>query len=174
MANNRPNRTGTWMLIHQVTATYMITDGNFTAHNYLIRNSNQHPLNTQENLQGHLWDLSWDKDSKSYLISPHQKCNGETLYLEAQDTTSSSQEAFVNQESLETVDIQRKKRQRWILEPVSLDRKTYAIRSLFFEDYALGIQNNYCQPNLFIVALPTYGKPTIHHYWRVYNPFKDK
>ena len=161
------DRTGTWMLIHQVTATYLLTPGYDPTLGEHLHNWNLYPLRTEAHLQGHLWDLTKQKDG-TYLIATKQEYGhtGKVLYLEASAKTDTENHAYVRQQYQNSSELQN-----WILEPVSLDNKTYAIRPKIFGNHALGLYSNHCTNDKSIVANCTYGNPTIHHYWRLSKPF---
>ena len=159
----------TWMLIHQVTGTYFFTD-NYTSYpSSFVQNWNQNPILNEKTKQGYLWVLSKQPDG-TYLIRSWQNNvsnQNQELYLEAAENTDQRWN-----DSLPTLQPRndQHERQSWVLVPVSGDPDTYAIQPKLFPNNALGLHNNVCTNDRYVIANPTWGKPTFHHYWRLSKP----
>jgi hypothetical protein len=158
--------SGTWMFIHQVTASYLTVSRDFPtgAYGKYLWVWNQDPRPLIQGKEGYKWVLEKQIDG-TYRIKTSQLGQ---LYIQAPATPAAN--GFITwKEKIEGEDLQS-----WVLAPVSNDPDTYAIQSKKFPNYALGIFGG---PNLdvreanatgmVVVANNTWGKPTLHHYWRL-------
>jgi hypothetical protein len=158
--------SGTWMFIHQVTASYLTVSRDFPtgAYGKYLWVWNQDPRPLIQGKEGYKWVLEKQIDG-TYSIKTSQLGQ---LYIQAPATPAAN--GFITwKEKIEGEDLQS-----WVLVPVSNDPDTYAIQSKKFPNYALGIFGG---PNLdvreanatgmVVVANNTWGKPTLHHYWRL-------
>ncbi|MGB3509294.1 MAG: hypothetical protein WBA93_08640 [Microcoleaceae cyanobacterium] len=157
--------SGNWMLIHQVTSSYMIAYGYQATVNQITNIWRQDPVVNTTGNQGHLWTLVKQADG-TYLIRTWQQNAGlkEELYLEAAANTN-RQDQYPRMQRRSNSDLQS-----WVLIPVSGDPNTYAIQPKAFPDYALGLLENFCKDGAHIVTGRTWGKPTFHQYWRLSAP----
>jgi hypothetical protein len=153
--------SGTWMLIHQVTGTYLQAIGYNPDVNDYVHTWNLDPPNTKAGYQGHLWALVKQTDG-TYHIQCFEKdfAYKEQLYLQAPAKPGNDGYPRLQRRSQTEL-------QTWVLVPVSGDPDTYAIQPKSFPEYALGLHTNNCQNSISVVANRTWGKPTFHHYWRL-------
>jgi hypothetical protein len=158
--------SGNWMLIHQVTNTYLIMHGYAAAINIGVHIWNEDPPRTTVGQQGHLWVLVKQGD-KTYRIRTFEKnAAQEELYLEAPNKPGAA--GLPTLKRLSETELQY-----WELVPVSSDPDTYAIQPKSFPEYALGLADNFCKNYVNVVAHRTWGKPTLHNYWRLSKPPGD-
>lgn len=155
------------MLIHLVTGTYLETDNCTCEPNEAVQTWHEDPPRNNQGQQGHLWDLLVQTDG-TYRIRSWQKnlTFGEKMYLEASAKTPTEWNVACPR-------LQRRsdsELQLWRLTPIKNESQTYAIQPKIFGDYALGIQENHCITNKYVIANRTWGRPTFHHYWRVSSP----
>ena len=156
--------SGTWMLIHQVTGSYLLPANGSPNANDSIWTWNQDPPDAQAWIQGHLWVLEKQTDG-TYRIRASQLSQ---LYIEAPATPAANGYISLQQKSQSEL-------QSWVLVPVSSDPDTYAIQPKKFPNSALSIfpgpgANQRLDGNatgVIVVASNTWGKPTLHHYWRL-------
>lgn len=159
--------SGTWMLIHQVTSTYIVPLGYIPVVNQSVVSWNEDPPNTTYNTVHH-WVLVKQTDN-TYLIQTFENDpNKKPLYLQAPNkpgTAANPTLAVRNQ----TNDLQS-----WVLVPVSSDPNTYALRPKSFPDHALGLTGNHATAipplNAALVTNRSWGEPTFHQYWRLSKP----
>ncbi len=152
--------SGSWMFIHQVTGTYLETDSTGCNINEAVQTWHNDPLYTNAGV------LVKQTDG-TYLIRSWQKnpAYQEELYLQASTNTKTNLgDAFPRLQRRSNDELQS-----WILIPVSGDPDTYAIQPKLFPDYALGIYINDRCTDRYVVANRTWGKPTFHHYWRLWS-----
>lgn len=155
------------MLIHLVTGTYLETDNYACALNEAVQTWHEDPPRNNAGQQGHLWELIPETDG-IYRIRSSQKnlTYGEKMYLEASAKTPTEWNvAYPRLQRRSDSDLQL-----WRLTPIEKESDTYAIQPKIFGDYALGIQDNHCTTHKYVIANRTWGRPTFHHYWRVYSP----
>ncbi|MFB8790825.1 MAG: hypothetical protein U7123_18720 [Potamolinea sp.] len=162
--------SGTWMLIHQVTGTYLLTDNYVSRVGEAVQNWNEDPLKTTAGYQGYLWVLVKQTDG-TYLIRSWQKSSlNQELYLQASaNTNKNMSDAYPRLQLRNTTS----EFQSWVLVPVSGDPDTYAIQPKSFPDHALGLLSNHSTNNVYVVGNRTWGRPTFHHYWRLSEPPAD-
>jgi hypothetical protein len=103
---------------------------------------------------GHKWLLHKNPD-ESFLIKSfeNQRC------LTASATNASDYPRLQNCDGNPTQD--------WLFQRASDDPDTYAIIPKLYPGYALGIQYNVLSNNAYVVPIPTWGRPTFFHYWRL-------
>jgi hypothetical protein len=155
--------SGQWMIIHQVSSDYVITDHQSVTVSQAIQTWYYKPLNTNPVYQGYLWHLE-KVDAGEYLIRTERDEFGgkEPLYLEASADTGATNIHYPR--------IQRRdanERQVWKLLPVGGDPDTYAIESKAFPGYALGSEYGRDLGDTYIIASATWGRPTLQHLWRL-------
>lgn len=153
--------SGKWMLVHQMTGTYLEScvcrpDGQ-------IQTSHQDPLPTDT--LSHVWVLIKQADG-SYLIQTADKSpyTQTLLYLEASATTETKTDGkfFPQLKQQSDSDLQL-----WLLMPVGTDPDTYAIVPKRFPKYALGIYSDNCTCQCVTPTRVWGGGPLSHHYWRL-------
>jgi hypothetical protein len=152
-----------WMLIHQVTGTYLETDYYTCAPNEAVQTWHEDPPREVAGQKGHLWELIKQTD-ETYLIRSSQKNStfGEKMYLEASaDTEKQWNQAYPRLQRRSDSELQS-----WVLTQIANELDTYAIQPKRFPGYALGLQSNNCTTNVYVIANRTWGRPTFHHYWR--------
>ncbi|MEQ9668172.1 RICIN domain-containing protein [Coleofasciculus sp. G2-EDA-02] len=156
----RPDdRSGTWMLIHQVTGLYFIVRGYTPALNRVVQVwAEDPPRNFAVPQQGHLWVLVKQTDG-TYLIQTRDST--QLLYLQAPNTPGQSAAPMLRPRE-ETNDFQS-----WVLVPVTSDPDTYVIQSKRFSNCALGLDQGNCTNGHNIVLSNSWGRPTWHEYWRL-------
>ena len=161
--------SGTWMLIHQVTSTYLVPFGYTPVVNQVVVIWNEDPPRTDVG-RVHHWVLVKQTDN-TYLIQTFENegkdASKKPLYLQApnQPGTAASPTLAVRQQ---TNDLQS-----WELVPVSSDPNTYGLRPKSFPDHALGLSANAAVGATLNAALVTnrsWGEPTFHQYWRLTKP----
>ncbi len=163
------DRSGTWMLIHQITSTYVVPYGYSTTVGNLVVIWNLDPPHTASG-QVQRWVLVKQTDG-TYLIQTFENegriASNKPLYLQAPAQPGTAASPTLQRRN-ETNDLQS-----WELVPVSSDPNTYGIRPKSFPDYALGLPGNATGNATLNVALVTnrsWGEPTFHQYWRLSNP----
>ncbi len=161
--------SGTWMLIHQVTSTYIVPYGYTPLVGQLVVIWNMDPPYTDLG-RVHHWVLVKQTDN-TYLIQTFENegrnPSKKPLYLQAPNKPgiAASPTLAVRQE---TNDLQS-----WVLVPVSSDPNTYGIRPKSFPDHALGLPGNAASSltlNIALVTNRSWGEPTFHQYWRLSKP----
>ncbi|NMG07121.1 hypothetical protein [Brasilonema sp. UFV-L1] len=156
--------SGTWMLIHQMTASYLLPANGSPNLNDLIWTWNQDPPNTTAWRQGHLWVLEKQTDG-TYRI---RTLEVNQLYIQAPIQPAANGSITLQQHSQSEL-------QSWVLVPVSGDPNTYAIQPKSFPNSALGLfasqeRRDSNANGMMVVASNTWGKPTFHQYWRLSQP----
>jgi len=159
-------------VIHQVDGNYLQTDD--AAGPYLTQVVQIWFGALKAFPKGRAWIFEQKPDG-SYLIRTEEldrSGTNEPLYLETAANTSHDVEyGLVTQQRRKKDDVDANDRQSWLLQPVTGDINTYAFVSKKFPDFALATpQGN--QGDLPVVLRPTYGYPTIQHYWRLSPPPK--
>jgi hypothetical protein len=146
---------GPYMLVHQVTGTYLETDNYNDNVGEAVQTWNLDPLQTTKGFLGHKWLLHKNPD-ESFLIKSfeNQRC------LTASATSASDYPRLQDSDDGNA-------RQHWLFERVSDDPDTYAIIPKLYPGYALGIQSNVVGNDAYVVPTRTWGKPTFFHYWRL-------
>ncbi|NET03559.1 MAG: hypothetical protein F6K09_05935 [Merismopedia sp. SIO2A8] len=163
------DRSGNWMLIQQVSSTYVSPYGFSPDPNDTIVIRNDAPPRTAEGQRGHLWVLEKQTDG-TYRIRNWETpgTQQQKLYLEAPEDPAKNGRPKLQLSSDTSL-------QFWVLIPVSNDPDTYAIQAKDFPDYALGTEN-YISFNgdwRFLTINRHWGRPNIHHYWRLAVPPDD-
>jgi hypothetical protein len=157
-----PDRSGTWMLIHEVTGNYFVVEGFNPSPNLAIRIWPQDPpgrVNGPQ--QGHLWVLVRENDG-TYLIQTQQhNAPNQFLYLQAPAQPGPRAYPRLHPRN-ETNDFQS-----WVLVPVTSDPDTYAIQSKRFPGHTLGLDNGDCNGVGYVVLSNSWGRPTLHKCWRL-------
>jgi Integrin beta chain VWA domain len=156
------DRSGTWMLIHEVTGSFFVVEGYNPRLNLAIRTwPEDPPQRVNGPQQGYLWVLVRQTDG-TYLIQTQEGNQpNRLLYLEA--PAQPGQRAFPRlQLRNETNDLQS-----WVLVPFSFDPDTYAIQSKRFPGYTLGLDSGNCSGQPFVVLSNSWGRPTLHGCWRL-------
>jgi hypothetical protein len=162
----RPDdRSGTWMLMHEVTGNYFVVEGFNPSQNLAIRIWPQDPpLKVNGPQQGHLWVLVRQTDGTYLLQTQQYNAPNKFLYLEA--PAQPGARAYPRlQPRNETNDFQS-----WVLVPVTSDPDTYAIQSKRFPGHTLGLDNGDCNGVGYVVLSNSWGRPTLHKSWRLSNP----
>lgn len=152
---------GPFMLIHEVTGTYMETDNYHDGLGQGIQTWNLDPLMTNKGQLGHLWYIEPIGDS--YLIKSFE--NGRCLAASAARAGALP--------VLETPDkgIRQKWSFRLVHDDISSYEDTYAIISMAYPDYALAPLGNGALNNVYIVPTRMYdAPPSLSQYWKVINP----
>ncbi|MGH3913831.1 MAG: hypothetical protein ACRDTC_10545 [Pseudonocardiaceae bacterium] len=165
---SRPaDRSGTWMMVHQIMGIYLITDDQRATVNYDIQVWDADP--PPPGTLGHLWVFTNQADG-TYLIATAMEnpTLKRELYLEAATNTVGSggvgQPRTKDRRPSNDKDIDL---QSWNLIPVSGDPDTYAISPKRFPDYALGIRYANLVRDERVTTIRTWGRPTFHQYWRL-------
>ncbi|MUH01269.1 hypothetical protein F7734_56975 [Scytonema sp. UIC 10036] len=153
--------SGTYMLVHHVTGTYLQALGYNPDVNDYVHIWNLDPPNTTAGFQGHLWVLIKETDG-TYRIQTWEKdlTHKEQLYLQAPNKPGVAALPTLQRRSQSEL-------QSWVLVPVSSDPNTYAIRPKSFPEYALGTNGNVLANGTGVVTNRTWGEPPFHHYWRL-------
>jgi hypothetical protein len=163
--------SGTWMLIHQVTGSYLLpANGSVATVGNAIWTWNQESPEAQSwnQAKAHLWVLEKQTDG-TYRI---RTVGNNQFYIQAPAKPAANGFITLQQSS-------KSELQSWVLVPVSGDPDTYAIQPKLFPNSALGIfcgNSSYTDRRetyangLIVVANPTWGRPTFHQYWRLSNP----
>jgi hypothetical protein len=157
--------SGQWMIIHQVTGDYIVTDAETISADQAIQTWYNIPLKTTPASQGYLWHLEKHDEDEYRIRTERPTTEGNTLYLEAAASTGTVNDAYPRIKKRADNDLQI-----WKLQPVSGDVDTYAILPKSFKGTALACLYGYDHGNTYIVATPTYGRPTFQHYWRLSKP----
>ncbi|AOW99036.1 hypothetical protein BJP34_05880 [Moorena producens PAL-8-15-08-1] len=168
----RPDdRSGTWMLIHQVSGAYFRANGATLNNTWRVEIARLHSPVTNTGNIVHLWNLVKQTDG-TYLIQTfdnESSARPDPLYLQAPDDPA--RDGFPRMQRRD----ENNSLQSWVLVPVSADPDNYAIQAKDFPEYALGTHNNnsFNGAEVFVSINRTWGKPTWHHYWRLTNPPPD-
>ncbi|MEV5594568.1 hypothetical protein [Streptomyces sp. NPDC052496] len=152
---------GPFMLIHEVTGTYLETDNYHDALGQGIQTWNLDPLLTNKGQLGHLWYIEPVGDG-THLIKSYE--NSHCLAASAARAGGLP--------VLETPD--KGVRQKWEFRKV-LDfpghEDSYAIVSKAYEDYALGLLGHAAQNNVYVVPTRMYdAPPSLSQTWKIIDP----
>jgi hypothetical protein len=154
--------SGQWMIIHQVSGDYVVTDAETISVSQAIQTWYNIPVKTNAAYQGYLWHLERQHEDEYRIRTERPDATGSALYLEAAADTGKINDAYPRIKTRAESDLQV-----WKLVPVSGDVDTYAIAPKSFPGTALGSIFGVDGGNTYIVATRTWGRPTFQHYWRL-------
>lgn len=163
------DRSGTWMLIHQVSGTYLFAYAYAPKVGHLVHLFHKNPPETTPGKKGHLWVLDKQPDG-TYLIQTFEKQLGGPAHLYLEASTNPVADASVKTQLRNSSG----SLQSWVLVPVSSDPDTYVIQPPHFPEYALGtLDYRSYGGDTYVTTNRTWGQPTFHHYWRLTKPPAD-
>lgn len=138
------------MFIHEVTGTYLVTDGYSENINIPVQ-----VYNSESPLGGHKWSV-YATDDNFCLIKSSQ--HGRCLTVGAHHTDYPRLQRPENTFP-----------QQWRFDPISVRPNTFAIIPRNYPDHALGIQGNNDLNDTFVVLTRMWGKPNMFQWWRQHS-----
>ena len=146
---------GPYMLVHEVTGTYLETDGYNDNVNEAVQTWNLDPPQTTPGLRGHKWYLTAGSPGMYHIESfDNRRC------LTASAAGASDYPRLQNCDD--------DARQDWIIRRVFPDQSIYTISPRSHPGYALGIQGNHQLNDRYVVPTPTWGgNPSYSQHWQL-------
>jgi hypothetical protein len=148
---------GPFMFVHEVTGTYLETDNYNDNIGEAVQTWNEDPLRKEKGALGHLWYLEATSNG-AYLITSYE--NGRCL-------TASAAKASDYPRLHEPAKDDPK--QRWKLRHGLYGDKSddYAIIPELYPGYALSLQGNSGDNNVYVVPVRMWGDtPALAHFWK--------
>lgn len=148
---------GPFMFVHEVTGTYLETDNYNDNIGEAVQTWNEDPLRKEKGALGHLWYLEATSNG-AYLITSYE--NGRCLTASA---AKASDYPRLQQPAKDDP------KQRWKLRHGLYGDKSddYAIIPELYPGYALSLQGNSGDNNVYVVPVRMWGDtPALAHFWK--------
>ncbi|TYB57448.1 RICIN domain-containing protein [Nonomuraea sp. PA05] len=152
---------GPFMLVHEVTGTYLQTDNYNDDLEQAVQTWNLDPVMTIKGLLGHLWYIEPAGDG-TYVIKSFENNRCLAAGVNEKDNPRLKNPDSANE------------RQKWFIrrvhgsDAVPNDADSYAIIPKVYPGYALSTQSNVLSNNVYVVPTSMWeGPPSISQYWKL-------